>query len=391
MQWASELTILGGILLSALGAEYLGRKTPFPRVTLLILLGVAIGPSGLSVLPVDVEAWHTLFSDIALLMIGFLLGGKLSRARLRETGRQVAWISVFEVLGVVVLVFGGLLALGAPPAVALILAGIGPASAPAAVTSVVQELKARGRFSDTLLGVVAIDDAWGLVLFSFLLAAAQVLAGGATGAAGILLDGGRELGGAVLLGLALGLPAAFLTGRLRPGEPTRVEALGIVLLCGGLALGAQVSFILASMIAGATVANLARHHSRPFHEIENIEWPFMAIFFVLAGASLNIGALAGIGAMGLAYVLLRMAGLVGGAWLGALIGGAPPAIRRWMGVAILPQAGVALGMALIAGQKFPEYRDMILTLVIGSTVIFELIGPIATALALRRAGEARAG
>lgn len=387
MDWALDLIVLGSILLSAVAAEFLGRRTRLPRVTLLILLGVVIGPSGLDLLPGNTEELYNLFSNIALMMIGFLLGSKLSRRKLRDTGRHVAWISVFEVLGVAVVVAGGLLLMGVPLAVALILAGIGPASAPAAVISVVQELKIKGKFTDTLQGVIAIDDAWGLIMFSLLLAAAQALTSGDNNALDILVFGGRELGGAIALGLAIGLPAAYLTGRLRQGEPMRAEALGVVLLCGGLALYYETSFILAVMIAGAVIVNLARHHTRPFHEIENFEWPFMVIFFVLAGASLHVDRLLEIGAIGALYVVLRGAGLMAGGWLGATISGAPKGIRNWIGMAILPQAGVALGMALIAGQHFPEYKDTILTLVIGSTVIFELIGPPITALALRRGGR----
>ena len=382
------IATLGALLLLGLAGDLLSHKLPLPRVTLLVLFGVLCGPAGFGLLPVDAEAMYPLISNIALLMVGFLLGGKLSRETLRETGRHVMWISAFEVVGTAACVLFGLLALGVAPVLAMILAGIAPASAPAAVKNVVDELRARGKFTDTLLGVVAIDDAWGLIVFSILLAIAQVVAGNGGGLYA-LEHGAYDLGGALVLGVLLGVPAAYGTGRLRPGEPMQAEALGVVLFAGGLAIWLEVSFLLTAMIIGAVVVNLATHHDRPFQEIEHVEWPFMVLFFVLAGASLEIRQLGTIGWIGLAYMALRTAGLVAGAFIGARIAKAPPAISHWMGAAILPQAGVALGMALVAGNAFPELQSTILPIVIGATVVFELLGPLFTRWALIRAGERR--
>lgn len=377
---------LGSLLLLGLATEAIGKFTLLPRVTLLVLFGVIIGPSGLDLLPVAIEQWYALFADIALLMVGFLLGGKLSLQALRETGREVLWTSVLEVIGVSTAIFLGLTALGFDVIISLLLAGMAPASAPAAIANVVEELGVKGRFTDVLLGVVAVDDAWGLIVFSILLAGAQSLSGDG-GALDALRYGAWELGGALLVGVGLGLAAAYLTGRIDPGEPTQTEALGIVFLCGGIALYLEVSFLLSAMIAGAVVVNLAHHHQRPFREIKNIEWPFMILFFVLAGASLHLERLLEIGFVGLAYVALRVTGLVVGGWLGAFLGKADPLHRRWIGLAITPQAGVALGMALVAGSRFPDLRDQILAIVIGTTVMFELTGPVLTRLALLRVGE----
>lgn len=384
------ITTLGALLLLGLVGDLAARYLPVPRVTLLILFGVLAGPL-FGVMPAQAEHWYPFVSDLALLMVGFLLGGKLSRAMLREVGRHVLTISLFEVAGVCLCVLAGLLAIGVPLEVALLLAGIAPASAPAAVTNVAQELKARGRYTDTLLGIVAIDDAWGLILFSVLLAGAQVIAGGDGGAVEALLHGGRELAGAVIVGLVVGVPAALVTGRLSPGEPTQAEALGVVMLAGGLAIWLEVSFLLTAMVVGATIVNLASHHDRPFAEIEHIEWPFMVLFFILAGASLHVARLQDVGLIGAAYIVLRAIGLVLGAFAGGLVSGAEARIRRWMGLAIMPQAGVALGMALVAGNAFPALRDTILPLVIGSTVIFELLGPALTRLAIVRSGESGRG
>jgi Kef-type K+ transport system membrane component KefB len=139
------------------------------------------------------------------------------------------------------------------------------------------------------------------------------------------------------------------------------------------------------MVMVAIIANLAKHHDYPFHAIEDIEWPFIVIFFVLAGASLEIGALNDIGLIGLAYIICRVAGKIGGAWLGGRVGGADSMTRRWMGLALLPQAGVAIGMALLAAHTFPAYGPVFLTVTISTTIIFEIVGPIFTRYAIRKA------
>jgi Kef-type K+ transport system membrane component KefB len=229
---------------------------------------------------------------------------------------------------------------------------------------------------------VAVDDAWGLIVFALAFATVESVSGG-DGATTTLARAGWELGGAVLVGTALGLPMALLSGRVRPGEPTLVEALGMVFLCGGIAIWLDASFLLAAMTMGAVVANLARHHTRPFHAIEHIEWPFLIVFFVGSGAAADLGALFDAGALVAAYVLLRAAGRIAG----AALAGHDAVSRRWMGVALMPQAGVALGMALVAAQRLPDLGPSLLGVVIAGTVLFEIVGPVCTRLALAGAGE----
>jgi Kef-type K+ transport system membrane component KefB len=132
------------------------------------------------------------------------------------------------------------------------------------------------------------------------------------------------------------------------------------------------------------VANFASHHERAFHEIEHVEWPFMLMFFLLAGATFDLARVPELGLIGLGYVVLRILSRAIGGWIGCRLARLPRAEWRWMGPALLPQAGVAVGMALVAGEAFPDWRDTLLTLIVGTTVVFELIGPPLTMLALRR-------
>lgn len=384
---AQTLIVLGGLMMLGLVTDLLGRHTPLPRVTLLLIFGFVIGPSGTDVLPeFSPEHFNFLF-NVALVMIGFLIGGTLTLASLRRFGRRVLTISVTMVVVTMALVALGLLALGVPLEVALLLAGIAAATDPAAAADAIHEIGASGPFTSTLLGIVAVDDAWGLVAFTLMLAAVHVI-DGSQGAGDVLLIGLRELGGAVILGALLGVPMAYLSGRVSKGEPLLVEALGMVLLCGGLALWLEVSFILAAMVMGALVTNLARHHRRPFHAIEGIEWPFIVLLFILAGASLEIDVLSAAGTGLAGYVLLRTLGRVAGTWIGGTLCADAPAERLWMGLAMLPQAGVALGMALVAAQRLPTLGEIIIPVVVAATIIFELIGPVCTRLALRSVGEA---
>jgi Kef-type K+ transport system membrane component KefB len=355
-------------------------------VTLLLVFGFAIGPSGLDWIPDFERRWFPLTAHVALAMVGFLLGNALSLTRLREHGRAVLSISVCAVATTGLLVALGLFLIGVPLEVALLLGGISTATAPAATQDVVHEGKARGPFSETLLGIVAVDDALGLLLFSVLLVAARAAAGDVVALEGLgapLWD----VGGAILLGTALGLPMAWLAGRVRPGEPTLAEALGGVFLCSGLAVMFEVSYLLACVTLGTVVANVARHHERPFHAIEGVEWPLLILFFVLAGASLDTAALRTLGGVGLAYVVLRGIGRVAGAWIGSRAARAPKSFERWMGLALMPQAGVAIGMALVAAERLPELAAVILPITIATTTFFEIVGPVLTRLSLRRTGE----
>jgi Kef-type K+ transport system membrane component KefB len=384
---AQILLALGGILLLGLATDVIGQRTFLPRVTLMLLFGAIIGPEMLDLIPAVIAGRFELIANMALLMVGFLLGGRLTWNNLARSGREILWISVCEVMVTAVVVFLGLRLVGVPVEIAILLGCIASATAPAATVDIVMESGSKGRFADLLLSVVALDDAWGLILFSVGLALVAVLSGFDTTASPLWLAF-SDIGGAALLGVLVGLPAAYLTGRIRPGQPMLVEALGLVFVCGGLALWLNVSFLIASMVMGAVVTNLARHHEYPFHAIEDIEWPFMVIFFVLAGASLEFGALAGIGLVGVVYVACRFAGKVIGAGIGAAGGGSDPATRRWIGPAMLPQAGANMGMALVATGLFPEHRQLLLSVIISTTVFFELIGPVITRLALRQVAPA---
>lgn len=382
MDLAFVFLTLGGVFLLGLGADQIGRHSVVPRVTLLMLGGLAVGSAGLGLIPESAYDWYEFLSVTALTMVAFLLGGSLSRETLAAHGRLILWVSASVVFVTVALVAAGLWAAGADLGLAMILGAIATATAPAATTDVIRHSGVRNGFTDTLEGIVAIDDAWGLIVFGLALTAAHALGGVAGSDA--LAFAAWELGGAVALGIAVGVPAAYLTGRISEGEPLQTEALAIVFLTAGAAIWLEVSFLIAGMTAGALVVNLARHHERSFHEIEHIQWPFMLLFFVLAGSSLEFGQLAAAGLIGAVYCGLRVVARLIGGWVGARLGGAEQAERGLYGIALLPQAGVAVGMGLVAAREFPDHADTILTITIAATVVFELVGPLGTRWAIRQ-------
>lgn len=387
------LFVLGGIFLLGVLADFLGAWIRMPRISFLLLIGLVLGPLGLNILsPNGEHQWLAVTADIALVMVGFLLGGHFTRDAISKYGRLVLRFSLAITFVSVVMVFSGLMLFGAPLEVAILLAGISTATDPAAVVDVIKETRSKGLFTQTLIGVVAIDDALGLITFSILLAIAHAVNDG-TGW-GYILISLWEIGGALVLGGGLGFIMARTFDHLydedcpRQKERIFMKTLGFVLLCGGVAMYFKVSFLLSAMMLGVVVVNMIPQTcTQVFYAIEAIAWPFLTLFFIFAGASLQPESLPQIGLIGLGYVLFRIVGRVVGGWVGGSGAQTKPPMRRWMGVALMPQASIALGMALITVQQFPALRDTILPIVIGSTVLFQVIGPILTRLALFRVKE----
>ncbi|NVJ59359.1 MAG: cation:proton antiporter [Gammaproteobacteria bacterium] len=380
---AITLITFGGLLLSGLLIEAIGRLTPLPRVSLLIAFGLLVGNSGLALLPDQLYDWFGLIADMALLMVGFLLGGKFSRDYFNLYGRAIFIVSLAVTLVTLVLVSGILVAFGFGITIALLMGAIATATDPAAVSDVVKESSNDSRFSRVILGVVAIDDAWGLIVFSLILAFVEGI-GGQSGVSSTFAHGAKELFGAIILGGLLGLPMAYLSGRIRDGEPTVSEAIGMVFLCGGLARYFEVSHLLSAIVMGVVVVNMASHHTRPFHAIEHIERPFLSVFFLLAGAVMDFDVLVSVGILGVVYIVARIISRITGGFIGGKLAGMSVLQSVWIGPSLMPQAGVAVGMALVASEKFPDLSHILLTSIIATTVFFELIGPVLTKMSLLR-------
>lgn len=381
-----NIILLGVILSVSIIADTMARRARVPRISILILVGVGIafvqqiwaGAQSADLL----SGLSKPLIQLALVMVAFLLGNEFKLDRLRDTGPLILGISLFVIVGGAVVVGAGLLVLGFPLVVAVSLAAISVATDPAAVRESVRESGDTRLRAKVLLGIVAIDDAWGILIFGLSMAVlGWVLSSDGQLA---LLHALWELGGAIVLGVIIGLPASWLTGRLKPGEPTQVEAIALIMLLAGLSALLGVSALLASMVAGTLIANLASHHTRTFREIEHIEWPFLVFFFVLSGASIDLYNVEDAIGLTLAYILLRLGGRVFGGYLAVMFTlTRQDTFPRNIGLALTPQAGVAIGMALLAVEQFSEFRDSILPVVVASTIIFELVGPVLVRRVLR--------
>lgn len=372
------LVILGGLLSISILADVIAARTAVPRISLLVLVGVAVAAIqqwGLGQPAGPLTNLAEPLIQLALVMVAFLLGGEFTWDRLRSLGPVVGIFSLIVVVVSGVAVGLGLWLIGFPVILAVALAAISVATDPAAVSETIHEVRAGNtRAGRLLLSTVAVDDGWGIIVFGLAMAFLGWHASGDGVQA--MLEALWELGGAVALGVIVGIPAAWLTGRLEAGEPTLVEALALILLLAGGAALLNVSELLAAMIAGAMVANLASHHTRSFNEIDYLKWPFLVFFFVLAGASLDLGMLGtALGVTG-AYIMLRLLGRYLGGLIGArAVAGRQGSLPNGIGMALTPQAGVAMGMALLAGERFPEFSATLMAVVVGSTVFFEAIGP----------------
>lgn len=389
MSHALDLLLIGGIMLLALAAHTLGQRLHVPRVTLLLLLGALAGPEVLNLVPSKVSDSFGLVTELTLAMVGFLLGERMSVRDLKQ-GREAIIVSLAVTLVTALLIFIATWTVTRNLPASLLLAAIATATDPAATLDVMRETASRGPLTRVVGQVVAIDDAWGAMLFSILLVVAELVSGNGVNMLGTIGFGVYEVLGAIVLGVFLGLPMAWMTGRLKPGEPMLLESAGFVFLAAGLAGLLGVSYLLTCMTLGVTVANRAHHHVRPFRSIEGIIEPFLATFFFLAGFGLDWEILPTLGVLGATYVLARIAGRVLGGYCGGVLAGSSQVVRARNGACLLPQAGVAMGLALVATHRLPEV-SFILPLIIGSTVLFELIGPPITMYQLRRAGESDRG
>jgi NhaP-type Na+/H+ or K+/H+ antiporter len=384
---------IGFILILGFIAARLINKLKLPSVTAYLILGILIGPSLGNLVSPDLLSASGFISNIVLGLIAFSIGQNFSRDNFSRIGRSVFWISLLEAGGAWILVtLAFLLILKQPFYISLLFGAISAATAPAATVMVVREHKSKGTFTDTLLGVVAIDDAWCLIIFAFSLAIAKAVAMHVSSnlfILNVMLKSILGIGGAFVLGWIISLLASAFSKYIRTPTEGLIYSLGFIFSTIGLSLLLHFSVLLACMFLGASLVNLKKMQLNFFETIKTIDSPLYLLFFVLAGANLEIGLFKGIGLIGIVYLIFRIAGKIGGAQLGSLIAHASAGVRKYLGFALIPQAGVALGCALIVKADFPQAGGMIFTTIIATTVVYELIGPICTKLALEKAGEIR--
>jgi Kef-type K+ transport system membrane component KefB len=390
----TELTSLGLILLLALLAGHLVKLVHVPEVTGYLLIGVILGPSVLDVISHQSLERLTLFSEVALGLILFSIGAVFDFSRLRGFGRRVLLLTLVEALLAAALVSSGALMIGQPWPVALLLGTIAMETAAASTLMVMRESNTAGPLTDTLTAIIGLNNILTLVTFALIAAVLDLRQGGLAGTPTpellyrSLFPLVWQLAGSAALGFLIGLLLAYwATHAVEHGEALML-LVGCILLTVGAAGILDLSPLVASLAVGTTMANLSGRSRRLLDALGRTDPPLYAIFFVIAGADLNLALLPSLGLLGVVYILGRAGGKMLGAFYAARKLGAEPAVQRYLGPALLAQAGLAIGLLLTVNQRFPDLAPTVTTVVLAAVAVFELVGPVSARLALTRSGEA---
>ena len=381
------LAAAGVLMILALFGGKLVNRVHLPSITGWVIVGLLLGPSCLRVLTPEITELLQPIEGLALAVIALAIGGELTVRSLKKLGNAIitiTWVQMLVTFGLVTL--GTYLACGSW-ALAALLGAMSAATAPAATVAVIHELKAKGPLTRTLLAVVALDDAFTIVLFGIVMSFVETALGGSALNVSSLAAPFLEILLSTLLGVGAGLLGVVVLDRLQHRTEVLPFVLGLALLVGGVAELFGLSLLLAAMVAGSVIANLGKRPRVMFEALESVEQPIYILFFSLAGAKLQLGALGAVGLLGISYVLARSFGKILGNYLGAWLAKSPEAVRKYLGYAMLPQAGVAIGLAIVAFERLPQYADVIMTTTLAAVFIYELIGPLAAKYALVKAGE----
>lgn len=364
------------------------RYIHLPNVTAYLLAGLVVGPYVLGVFTPEMNSDLAIISDVALGFIAYSIGSEFKLSYLREIGLKPIIITIFEGCGASLVVFAALALLGTPMPLTLALSAIAAATAPAATLMVVRQYKANGPVTKMLLPVVAMDDALGLILYAVLMALARTIERGTVLTAWTLVFQPLiQIVGSLGLGVVLGLILVYVL-RFFHSRGNKL-ALTIMMVFAGVGLCTMLdwSSLLCCMMIGATMVNLCQQSNVMLEQCDRFTPPLFLLFFVLSGANLDLSVLPSVGMVGVAYVLARAAGKSLGATAGALAERCEPSIIKYLGFTLIPQAGVAIGMARMSMTALPEYGAIINAVVLAGTLIYELTGPVITKIALTKAGE----
>ncbi len=360
-----------------------------PNVTAYLIAGLLIGPSVLNIVTDEIAAGFDTVVTLALGFIAFSIGVEFKFSHLKEIGGKVFVITLFQALTAVACVFVTLLLFGFDLPIVFTLSAIATATAPAATLLVIRQYKAHGPVTETLLPVVALDDAIGLVIFSVFMSVSKSIAGGeGIDVWKMVLDPLREIGLSIVAGTVLGL-ILTLCMKFFKSRANRLSLM-IAAVVAGVALAEKfdLSSLLVCMLIGAFFINLKEDAEYIIEGCDRWTPPLFLLFFVVSGADLDLSILPSVGLIGVLYIVARSIGKYSGAATGAAIVKSEPNVRKYLGFTLLPQAGVAIGMAQIAAVELPsELGAQVRAVVLCATIVYEIIGPVLTKISLTMAGE----
>ena len=395
MEYLNITLILGLAMAAGLLSTRLMKLLNLPNVTGYLIIGLLLGPFVGHLFSEQAISDFSILSDIALGFIAFSIGCEFKLSSLKKIGGKVVVITLFQALLTAVVVALAVFAFSGDVALSLTLGAIATATAPAATLMVVRQYKAKGPVVDTLLPVVAFDDAVGLIVFSVLLSISKVVATNSSlTAEAILLAPLVE----IFLSLAIGAALGALLALVMRFFKSRANRLTLMITTVFLGVGLtklfafidwySLSSLLLCMMIGAVFANMRSDSNLVVEGVDRWTPPLFMFFFILSGAELDVRVIVTVGLIGVVYIVARSVGKYFGAYLGALSTKSDKNIRHYLGFALLPQAGVAIGMAKVVSEEMPsDIGVKIVTVVLCSVLFFELVGPIITKLALMRAGK----
>lgn len=373
---------LGIILLGGFGFTRLTKLLRLPNVTGFIICGIVIGPSVLNLISNDFVSSLDFVSDIALAIIAFGVGKYFKMSTLKKAGPKILIITLFEALMAglavfIVMYFCFHLSLS----FVLILSAIATSTAPASTMLTIKQYDAKGDFVETLLQVVALDDVICLLLYSVSIAVAEGLETSSISYQVILMPILYNLL-FVVVGFLAGLLISVLLGKRRNKDVRLILLIAVILLICGCCSLLDVSPLLGCMVLGATYVNFEKD-TKVFDTMDRFSSPITCLFFVRSGMALSLTALKSIGLIGLVYFLIRIFGKLLGSYIGCLAARKQKSVRNYLGLALIPQAGVSIGLAVM-GQRLlsQEMGNMLLTIILASSLLYELIGPVSAKLSL---------
>lgn len=371
----------------------LTKRLRLPNVTAYIVVGILIGPFCLNLVPATVIDGMDFLSDIALAFIAFSTGEFFKLSTLKKNGMKVVIITVLEAcLATVVVFIVTYCILGVDLGFSIVLAALASATAPASTVMTIRQTGAHGDFVDTLLQVVALDDVVGLIEYSVAisLALSVSLGSASVGATGILKPIGINLG-VLLLGGLFGLFLKLLMPKKRSNDNRLIISVSLIFAFCGICALLDVSPLLGCMSMGTVYINIT-NDEKLFKQLNYFTPPILLLFFVRSGLSFRLDALVNnstaVGntpllVIGVVYFVVRIVGKYAGAFLGCLITGKPKEVRNYLGLALIPQAGVAIGLAALGARTLGGETGVALeTVILSSSVLYELVGPACAKLSL---------
>lgn len=385
-----SLYYLGIIILAAMLMASVIGKIHLPDVTGYLLAGLIIGPSVLRLIPKGTVSNFEIISQVALAFIAYSIGAEMDINQLKSLGKRIFIITFFEAFIAFLVVFLVLrFGLSQELPFSLVLAAISSATAPAATLMVIKQYQAKGPLVDTLIPIVALDDAFCIMIFGIASTLSlTLLSHSALSIVSMVLIPLAQILGALLLGGIIGMVSSVIIKRLNNQAKMTSYIVAVVLILTFVAIKFSLSSLLVMMSFGISLCNIAQNRTQARIALDGMSAPILIVFFTLSGADLDLGVFSKVGMLAVVYILARSLGKFTGAAMGCKITKTDDNVAKYLGFTLFPQAGVAIGLSLIAEHMLPApYGTELRAIVLAATVIYELLGPVITKTALVKAGE----